>query len=625
MLRHSSYLIADIKRETGGSGSTRSPLGVILNIINLPREGLDFAGSPASFLGGSFPSLDELMISLIDGGGEDSGLQLRFDAPATQYAPSDVEALSRQLLALIRTLVADPGARVGALTVPDIEGHQRRMLEWNDTEVAVPDLTVTTLFERQVAATPDAVAMITDNVPWTYRELDARANRLAHELLHRGAGPETVVGIGLPRSPDLVVSILAVLKTGGTYLPIDPTHPADRVGFILREADAKLLVTIARLVDGLPADGPPHLVLDDPATATAMSEQPATTVPRSLDHPDQAAYIMYTSGSSGLPKGIAVTHRGITGLGLDRRWQEGTHDRMLLHSPQTFDLWTFEMWVPLLRGGLVVLAPPRELDADTLAKLLAENAVTSVWLTAGLFGAIAEERPDSFTGVREVWAGGDVVPPTGVANVLRACPGTSVVNGYGPTEATVFGTCHRITSPSQIGEVVPIGAPMDNMRAYVLDGALRPVPPGVAGELYLAGTGLARGYLGPKGLTATRFVPDPFGPVGERMYRTGDLVRWTDNGILEFLGRIDFQVKVRGFRIEPAEVESVLTSHPAVTRTLVLARSTRGVAPDWSPTSCPYRPAPATRTSMCMRVCRWRSCGGSSRTGCRSSWSRPRS
>ncbi|MEU7584636.1 amino acid adenylation domain-containing protein, partial [Streptomyces sp. NPDC041068] len=576
VLRHSSYLIADVKREMGMTGSTRSPLGVILNIITLPRESLDFAGCPGSFLGGSFPTLDELMISLIDGGGEDSGLQIRFDAPANQYDAAQVRELSEQLVAMLRAFVAAPEAPVGSVATPQATEHARRQAELNNTTVPVPDLTVTELFEQQVTATPDAVALVTDGLSWTYTELNTRANRLARELVRHGAGPEAVVGIALPRSPDLVVAILAVLKCGAAYLPIDPNHPADRMEFIHQEAHTTLLVTTSQLGPDLYLGGRPCVVLDDPATASAVTEQSADNLRHRLAHGEQAAYVMYTSGSSGVPKGIAVTHRGIVGLARDRRWESGAQDRMLLHSPQTFDLWTFEMWVPLLRGGLVVLAPPQELDSEVLADLLKKYEVTSAWLTAGLFGVIAEERPDSFAGVREVWAGGDVVPPSGVASVLRACPGISVVNGYGPTEATVFGTCHQVDDTHEIGDVVPIGRPMDNMRAYVLDGALRPVGPGTVGELYLAGSGLARGYLGPKGLTATRFVADPFGPAGERMYRTGDLVRWTEEGVLKFVGRVDFQVKVRGFRIEPAEIEATLSSHPAIAQALVVPRSDRG-------------------------------------------------
>ena len=577
VFRHSAHLISDIKRAMGLSGSVRSPLGAILNIMIAP-DVPEFAGSAASFAGGSFPTLDELMISILDGGGAGRGLQIRIDAPAAQYRPADVRALSDQLVALIRAIIADPQARVGSVDVLAPGERDRLLRGLNDTEVPVPELTLPELFERQAAATPEAIALVDQTQALTYRELDGRANQLARELVRRGAGPQAVVGLTLPRSADLVIAILAILKAGGAYLPIDPCYPAERASFMRQDARAVLLVTTAQLAAARPEGSGPCLVLDDPATAAAVAQWPVTVRPDPdrLRHLDQKAYVMYTSGSAGVPKGIAVTHRGVAGLALDRRWDSGAQDRMLLHSPQTFDASTYELWVPLLRGGQVVVAPPEELDADTLAALLAQHQITAVWLTAGLFAVIAEERPGCFAGLREVWAGGDVVPPSAVASVLRACPGIAVVNGYGPTETTVFATCHRIESEEQLGETLPIGPPMDNMQGYVLDGAMRPVPPGVTGELYLAGAGLAQGYLGPTSLTAGRFVACPFGPAGGRMYRTGDLARWGAGGVLEYAGRADFQVKVRGFRIEPGEVESVLAGHPGVAQAVVVARGGRG-------------------------------------------------
>ncbi|MFE1315955.1 amino acid adenylation domain-containing protein, partial [Streptomyces sp. NPDC058755] len=578
VLRHSLHLISDVKRAMGQSGSVRSPLGVILNFIQVPANGPDFDGSAASFTGGSFPTLNELMITVIDGSSLGGDLQIRIDAPSAGYAAADVQGLSDQLIALIRTVAADPGVRVGALDVWQPAARRRQLESLNDTTAPIPDLTLPDLYEQQTAATPDRHALITraGATALTYRELDTAANRLAHELVRRGSGPDTMVALALPRSPELVVATLAVLKAGAAYLPLDPDHPAERLEFILREARASLLLTTSEIVGDLPTAGLPVVILDDPATRSAVSELPGEAPPARSRHADQAAYCMYTSGSSGVPKGITVTDRAVVGLARDRRWESGAQDCVLLHSPHTFDASTFELWVPLLRGGQVVVAPPQGLDADTLAGLVAEYRITSLWLTAGLFAAIAEERPDCLTGVREVWAGGDVVPPSAVTNVLRACPDIAVVNGYGPTETTTFATCHRVDSTDQVADVLPIGRPMDNMRTYVLDSALRPAPPHTVGELYIAGVGLARGYLGPKRLSVERFVADPFGPAGQRMYRTGDLARWTADGALEYVGRADAQVKVRGFRIEPAEVEAAVASHPAVAQAVVVARAGRG-------------------------------------------------
>ncbi|WP_203981690.1 AMP-binding protein, partial [Planosporangium flavigriseum] len=262
------------------------------------------------------------------------------------------------------------------------------------------------------------------------------------------------------------------------------------------------------------------------------------------------------------PKGVAVRHRDIAGLAFDRRFAGGAHDRVLLHSSLAFDASTYELWVPLLNGGTVVVAPPADLDVETLRRSISEHRVTGLWLTSGLFRAVAQEAPECLAGVREVWTGGDVVPAGAVRRVMEACPGLVVVDGYGPTETTTFATSYRMPDLDAVPEVVPIGRPLDNMRVYVLDADLRPVPPGAPGELCIAGAGLARGYLGRPGLTAERFIANPYGEAGERMYRTGDIVRWSADGVVQFVGRADDQVKIRGFRIELGEIEALLAAHP---------------------------------------------------------------
>ncbi|WP_275941405.1 AMP-binding protein, partial [Planosporangium flavigriseum] len=234
----------------------------------------------------------------------------------------------------------------------------------------------------------------------------------------------------------------------------------------------------------------------------------------------------------------------------------------MLHSSLAFDASTYELWVPLLNGGTVVVAPPADLDVETLRRSISEHRVTGLWLTSGLFRAVAQEAPECLAGVREVWTGGDVVPAGAVRRVMEACPGLVVVDGYGPTETTTFATSYRMPDLDAVPEVVPIGRPLDNMRVYVLDADLRPVPPGAPGELCIAGAGLARGYLGRPGLTAERFIANPYGEAGERMYRTGDIVRWSADGVVQFVGRADDQVKIRGFRIELGEIEALLAAHP---------------------------------------------------------------
>ncbi|MDT7797559.1 MAG: hypothetical protein QOI78_992, partial [Actinomycetota bacterium] len=435
---------------------------------------------------------------------------------------------------------------------------------FNDTAHPHAPATVVSRFADQVRRTPDAPAL----GQLTYTGLETRANRLAHRLIALGVGVEDRVGLLLERSADLVVAELAVLKAGAAYVPVDLRAPAARMRLMLGEAGVSVVVTDQSRSDvhsGLTVlVGEP---LDGPATAPDVPVRP-----------ENLAYVMYTSGSTGTPKGVAVTHRDVVGLASDRSFAGEAHRTVLLHSPQAFDASTYEVWVPLLGGGRVVVAPPGDVDADVLRALVAEQHVSALWLTAGLFRLLAQEDPACLRGVREVWTGGDVVPAAAVRQVRDACPGLTVVDGYGPTETTTFASRCVLPPDEPVPDVVPIGGPLDNMAAYVLDAGLRPVPPGVAGELFVAGTGVARGYLGRPGLTAERFVANPFGAPGARMYRTGDVAGWSAGGMLEFVGRADDQVKIRGFRIELGEIENALAAHPGVAEAVVVTRDKRLVA-----------------------------------------------
>nr|WP_246259257.1 non-ribosomal peptide synthetase [Streptomyces typhae] len=508
------------------------------------------------------------------------GLQYRHDV----FERPAVEEFAALMSRALGQLVDDPDTRVGQVdfavttgttgtTGPtETTGTTRTTghapVAGGGTGSAGAGQSITRRFATQVAATPDAVALAFGGTELSYAEVDARAARLAAVLAAQGVDRETVVGVALPRSPDLVVALLAVLKAGGAYLPVDPGYPADRLAFMLADARPALVVTVAEFAGLFTGRDRPALLLDDPAVVRRI----AAAAPRAdrEGHGDQQAYIMYTSGSSGVPKGVAVPHRAVVGLADDRRYRGGAHERVLVHSPQAFDASTYELWVPLLNGGQVVVAPPGRLDTAVLAALVAEHGITGLWLTAGLFSVVAEEHPACLTGVREVWTGGDVVRPAAVERVLRACPDLTVVDGYGPTETTTFATCHPMASPADVGDPVPIGGPMDGMRVHVLDAALRPVPPGVPGELYIGGTGLARGYHHRSGLTAGRFVACPFGAPGERMYRTGDIVAEDARGELVFRGRGDAQVKIRGFRVEPGEVEGAMLAHGEVAQAVVV-------------------------------------------------------
>ncbi|MES1244341.1 MAG: amino acid adenylation domain-containing protein [Acidobacteriota bacterium] len=461
-----------------------------------------------------------------------------------RFEPATARRILSHLERLLAGLAADPARPPAGLPLlSEAERHQA-VFEWNDTEAPLPaDATIHGLFARQAALTPDAVAVEMGEERLTYAGLLGRATRIALGLLRQGLRPEEPVAVLAERSPDLVAALLGILQAGGAYLPLDPSHPAERREWMARDAGARWIEPVGEEPDG------------------TLPEVPSGAL----------AYVMYTSGSTGTPKGVAVTHRNVVrllwnadcaGLGPDEVW--------LQLSPVAFDLSTLEIWAPLLHGGRLVLFPGRLGSPDELARVIESRGVTSAWLTAGLFHEVVDGRVEGLRPLRQLLAGGDVVSVDHARRALEANPGLVLIDGYGPTENTTFTTCHRMTAPPS-GDSVPIGRPIANTRACVLDDDLRPVPAGVRGELYAGGEGVARGYLGRPDLTAERFVPDPYGPSGGRLYRTGDLVRRRGDGVLEFLGRRDAQVKIRGVRVEPAEVEAELLACPGVRRAAVVA------------------------------------------------------
>ncbi|MEE1781909.1 amino acid adenylation domain-containing protein, partial [Streptomyces sp. SP17BM10] len=566
LLDHQYLGLTDLQHTTG-LGELFDTLVVFEN-YPLDADVLDFGRDlRVTGLAGHDATHYPLILTAVPG----ERLQLRLDHRTGAF---DAAAASALLERVVGVLTAAPGlldAPVGRIPLLAAEERERLLRGLNDTPrnpgAAVP--VITRLFAELAGWAPAAEAVVAEAGSLSYGELDARSNRLAHKLLAAGVRPEDRVALLMERSPELVVAILGVLKAGGAYVPLDPRFPAARMRHILAETGAAVLIADA-------ADDAAGFGLDEDADLTVLEAAAAladgpTHGPGVDVRPDQLAYVMFTSGSTGLPKGVGVTHRDVVALAEDRRFESG-HERVLLHSPTAFDASTYELWVPLLGGGQVVVAPAGDLDAVRLRETVTRHGVTALWLTAGLFRLIAEDGPGCLARVGQVWTGGDVVPAAAVRRVLDACPGLTVVDGYGPTETTTFATSHRIGSAADVPAAIPIGRPLDGMRVYVLDAALRPVPRGVAGELYLAGDGLARGYLGRPGLTAERFTADPYGPAGARMYRTGDLVRWNAANALDYLGRTDDQVKVRGFRIELGEIEAVLARHPAVAQAAAMVR-----------------------------------------------------
>lgn len=424
-------------------------------------------------------------------------------------------------------------------------------------------------FAEQVARTPEATAVIeaASGAALTYRELDQRANQLAHNLIRLGVGHEDPVPVLVERSLGLVVAFLAILKAGAVFLPIHDAYPADRRQWVVERAGASvLLVDDAMRAAGVPT-GMSVVSVDDPALAEESAADPEVPI-----HPDQLAYVIHTSGSTGQPKGVEVTQREVVRLLLDPQWLVQHHRRRLLVLPHAFDISVFEIWMPLMHGGHLVLGPPGPVEAATLRNLITTHQITGMHLTAGLFRVIAEEAPETFAGLGEIVTGGDVIAATAVSRVLEVCPDVVVLATYGATEGTVMSTQVPLTRGVRIGDIVPLGGALTGVAVHVLDDLLAPVAAGVVGEIYLAGEGAARGYLGQADLTAARFVADPFGLPGARMYRTGDLARPTADGRIEFVGRVDSQVKINGFLVEPAEVEAALAGHPGLAQFVVLAR-----------------------------------------------------
>ncbi|GAA0618357.1 hypothetical protein GCM10009547_20840 [Sporichthya brevicatena] len=495
------------------------------------------------------------------------------------------QAVLDRFAAVLEVLVADPGVRVGELDTLTAAERQQVLVEWNDTAADSGIESISELLAERAALCPDAVALVTADGSWTYAELEARVNRIARALLARGAGPERVVALALPRAADMVAALFAVLRTGAAYLPIDADTPADRVAFVLADAEPVCVLTTAARDGQLPVGGPEQVRLDDPATAaalTALSAEPladaerpgfAPGVPHRLEHP---AYVIYTSGSTGLPKGVVTPYRGLTNMQLNHRQhifdpvvaQAGGRRLRIAHTVSfSFDMsWEELLW--LVEGHEVhVCDEDLRRDPEALVAYCAAHAVDVVNVTPTYAAQLFEHGLLDGPHVPPlVLLGGEAVPEH-VWSRLLTTPGVTGYNLYGPTEYTINtlgGGTDDSTTPT-------VGRPIRNTVAYVLDSRLRPVPPGVAGELYITGVGLARGYLQRAGLTAERFVADPFGEPGARMYRTGDLVRWRSDGLLDFVGRADDQVKIRGYRVEPGEVAAAVAAHPEVVDAAVIA------------------------------------------------------
>ncbi|MBV9110029.1 MAG: amino acid adenylation domain-containing protein, partial [Gemmatimonadetes bacterium] len=440
--------------------------------------------------------------------------------------------------------------------------------EWNRTDAAFPaDLCIHQLIEEQAARTPGAIAVVYEDASLTYSELNARANRLAHHLRGRGVGPEVRVGVCMERGLELTVSILAVLKSGGAYVPLDPDYPADRLAFMLEDARIAVLLACGAPAGILAAAAAVQVVEVDAAwdeIARESAENPASGIT-----PENLAYVIYTSGSTGRPKGVMNAHRGVVNrlCWMQAEYEIGAGDVVLQKTPFSFDVSVWELFWPLQRGARLAMARPGgHRDPEYLQQAIERHGVTVIHFVPSMLALFVEAaRPERCRSLTRVVCSGEALPPALARRFHARFPHTvSLHNLYGPTEAAVD-VSHWACAPGGEDGTVPIGRPVWNTRLHVLDAEMRPVAVGEPGELYIGGVQVARGYLGRPRLTAERFVPDPLAPApGARLYRTGDQARWRDDGALEYLGRLDQQVKIRGLRIELGEIQTVLQQHPGV-------------------------------------------------------------
>jgi aspartate racemase len=516
----------------------------------------------------------ELTLQLEESDGEVRGwLEYNRDL----FAAESMRRLLGHYQRILQAVVEQPERRLAELEWLGESERRQLLAEWNQTRAGYPsDVCIHELFAAEAEAQADAVAVECGAVALSYGELNRRANQVGHHLRRLGVGADEVVGIWMERSVELVVGLLGILKAGGAYLPLEVGYPAKRLRYMLEDARARVVLTttaVRQEVDeaALAGVGVQLVYLD--ADWERIGRESVGAV-ANCSRADNLAYLTYTSGSSGAPKGVSVVHRGVVRLVKQNHYARLARDEVFLHqAPLSFDASTFEIWGSLLNGARLVLMTAGVPSLEEIGTALRRYGVSTLWLTAGLFHVMVEERLADLRCLRQLLAGGDVLSPAQVERFLREAAGCTLINGYGPTENTTFSCTYEMKEATQFASAVPIGRPIANTEAYILDEQMEPAPVGVRGELYLGGAGLARGYQQQAELTAERFVPHPFaGEGGARLYRTGDVGRYGKTGEIEFLGRVDQQVKLRGYRIELGEIESVLRQHEEVAEAVVVVR-----------------------------------------------------
>lgn len=552
----------------------RNPLfQIVFDLQNAPAPELELTGlklHPYPFTSGSTRFDLELHLTSMA-----EGITGALVYSTDLFTESTISQLAERYRAVLEAVVAEPDRRVSRIELLTSAERHRLLFEWSETARSVPNENcIPDLFEAWARRAPQQIALAFGDERITYNELNRRANQLAHYLAAYGVGEETPVGIYIDRCVEMIVAVLGVLKAGGVYVPLDLSYPVQRLSFMLDDADVQLVLSVSTCDENLPAHRAPVVLLDSdwPLIAAQSDEDTDRKIT-----PDHLAYVVYTSGSTGTPKGVAVPHCGVVRLVSGNDYAKFGPDEVFLQfAPLAFDASTFEIWGSLLNGAQLAIMPPGLASLDELGRALKQYRVTTLWLSAGLFQQMVDEQLESLTVLRQLLAGGDVLSPSHVKRFVAAAPSCKLINGYGPTENTTFTCCWIVSQPlSSWAGSIPIGRPITNTQVFILDKNAQLTPPGVVGELYAGGDGLARGYHRQADLTAERFIPHPFSnDAGARLYRTGDLARYLADGgaNIEFIGRADEQVKIRGYRIELGEVETALERAPRVRQAAVMAR-----------------------------------------------------
>ncbi|WP_328917398.1 MULTISPECIES: non-ribosomal peptide synthetase [unclassified Streptomyces] len=560
-LKHQRTRYEDMCRDLGLGESERRITAPLVNIMAFD-PGLTFAGHPTVQRNLGNGPVEDLAIAVYDLG-PDLGLRVDFDAAPDVCDLDAIAAHQDRFLRFVDTALADPDSPLGRLPVLDPAERRLVVEEWNATAAPIEDTSLAALFERQAALRPDQPAVVFGEQTLSYGELNHRANRLAHHLRSLGLGRGQMAGVLLERGTDFATAVLATVKTGAAYALLDPEFPDDRLARTANDAGITMLISDGTHGSRIGGDWTTVRVDADRARIAAAADSDLGVTVSGLD----TVCVMFTSGSTGRPKGILSSHRNLISTVTAQTYCTfGPQEVFLQCSPVSWDAFSLEFWGALLHGGTTVLQPGQRPEPVHITELANRHRVTMLQLSSSLFNYLTDEAPETFQTVRIAYTGGEPASPTHVHALHQRYPDLTITNGYGPAESMGFTTTHTIPRTTTAQTTVPIGSPITNKHAYVLDTHLNPTPPGTTGELYLTGHGLAHGYLGQPTTTATHFIPNPYGPPGTRLYRTGDQAHWTPNGQLHYTGRTDTQIKIRGFRIEPTEIETTLTTHPHITQ-----------------------------------------------------------